>query len=402
MHWYYAIATLAVIGQLLFVFHAARNYCYVLSKLRRKPPAYYPSAALIVPCKGLDLQFEQNITSFFKQDYDNYTLYFVVADRSDPAYDRLQKLKSRLSSTSKAKDVQVLVAGRSTSCSEKLHNLLYCCKMAGPNAEIFAFADSDIYVRRDWLCNLVWPLRLPKHGVTTGYRWFVPTQSNLATLALSAINGKVTQLLGNVRWNLAWGGSMAVRAAEFRRLDIEGLWQTAVSDDLSLSRAVKKAGMKVLFVPACLVTSYESTTWRRLFEFTRRQLLITRIYTPVSWWFGLASALGSVLSLWGSIAMAFYAAATGYGYLPLFAAVPVFCLASQVARAILRQRMARILLKEDMPRLKSAAAADIFLSWLWSILLFLFISTSAFGRTISWRGIRYRLVSPTETIIQDN
>ena len=42
-------------------------------------------------------------------------------------------------------------------------------------------------------------------------------------------------------------------------------------------------------------------------------------------------------------------------------------------------------------------AVDIFLFWVWSPLLLIFILSSAFGRTICWRGIRYKLVGPTET-----
>ena len=46
-----------------------------------------------------------------------------------------------------------------------------------------------------------------------------------------------------------------------------------------------------------------------------------------------------------------------------------------------------------------ACAADILFFWLWSLLLLLFIISSAFGRTITWRGIRYKLLGPTQTIV---
>ena len=73
-------------------------------------------------------------------------------------------------------------------------------------------------------------------------------------------------------------------------------------------------------------------------------------------------------------------------------------------RAILRQKMAKKLLKyesQDFGDLSRAArTADILLSWLWSLLLLVFIISSAFGRTICWRGIRYKLLGPTETIVE--
>jgi len=262
MDWYYYIALAAIVSQLVFLLQTYSNYRYALKKYRRKRSWYRPRAVLIVPCKGLDSAFRENITSFFDLDYENYLLWFVVADESDPAYDELCDLKNRLETDSKAQDVQVFVAGHSRSCGQKIHNLLYCYERIGDDVEVLAFADSDICVRSNWLSHIVYPLRQSKHGVASGYRWYIPKRNNLASLALSAMNAKIAQLLGNTPFNQAWGGSMAIRVDVFRRLGLDKIWAKALSDDLSLSGAVKKAGMKVAFVPACLVASYEATSWR--------------------------------------------------------------------------------------------------------------------------------------------
>jgi cellulose synthase/poly-beta-1,6-N-acetylglucosamine synthase-like glycosyltransferase len=404
MNWYYYIIAIALIlSQLLFIYHTGRNYHYALTKYKKKRLSYRPRTALIVPCKGLDSAFQQNITSFFNQDYENYLLWFVVADKADPAYAPLCELKDRLSQSSKADEVQVLVAGYAQSCSQKVHNLLYCCRRIGSDIEALAFADSDICVRSDWLSHIVHPLRYPKSGAASGYRWFVPKKNNLASLALSAVNAKIAQLLGNTPFNQAWGGSMAIRVDTFRELDIDKIWLKALSDDLSLSYAVKKAGKKVVFVPACLVASYISTTWRELFEFGRRQFLITRISAPGTWWFGLSSSLYSILGLWGGAAIALYAAVKSSiinYHLSILVAVPILFFVAQLARAILRQEgMARKLLEEHWPKLKVAAVVDIAFFWLWSPLMLVLILSSAFGRTICWRGIRYKLLGPTQTIV---
>ena len=309
MDWYYYIALAAILSQLVFLIQMCGNYRYALAKYKKKRLSYRPRTALIVPCKGLDSAFQENITSFFNQDYENYLLWFVVADKEDPVYARLCELKDRLSRSSKADEVLVLVAGFAQSCSQKIHNLLYCCQRIGSDVEVLAFADSDICVRSDWLSHIVYPLRKSKNGAASGYRWFVPKKNNLASLALSAVNAKIAQLLGNTPFNQAWGGSMAIRVDVFNQVGLDKIWPKALSDDLSLSYAVKKSHKKVVFVPACLVASYESTTWRELFEFGRRQFLITRVSTPGTWWFGLCSSLYSILGLWGGAALALYAAA---------------------------------------------------------------------------------------------
>jgi len=407
MVWYYYIALAIILSQLLFLLQTYKNYRYALAKYKKKRSSYRPRTALFVPCKGLDGDFQKNITSFFNQDYQNYLLWFVVAEKSDPAYGELCKLKSQLSQRSKAQDVQVLVAGplrnsngagQGQYCSQKIHNLLYCYERIGDDVEVLAFADSDICVRSDWLSHIVYPLRKSWNGAASGYRWFIPKKNNVATLALSAVNAKIAQLLGNTHFNQAWGGSMAIRVDVFRRLGLDEIWTKSLSDDLSLSYAVKKAGMKVAFIPACLVASYESTTWSGLFEFGRRQFLITRINAPGTWWFGLCSALYSILGLWGTAAIAIYAEISDKN-LPFFTAVPILFFVSQMTRAILRQKMISKLLKKDYHKMRAACAADILFFWLWSLLLLLFIISSAFGRIICWRGIRYKLLGPTETVV---
>jgi len=441
MDWYYYIALAAIVSQLLFLLQVYNNYHYSLTKYRKERSWYRPRTVLIVPCKGLDSAFRENIRSFFELDYENYLLWFVVADESDPAYGELHELKNRLQSRSKAQDVQIFVAGQGQWCSQKIHNLLYCYRKIGEGIDVLAFADSDICVRSNWLSHLVYPLRKEKNGAASGYRWFIPKKSNLASLALSALNAKVAQLLGNTHFNQAWGGSMAIRVEIFRGLGLDKLWQRTLSDDLSLSCAVKKAGMKVIFVPACLVASYEAIRWRELFEFGRRQFLITRVSAPKTWWFGLFSGLYGVLGVWGAAGLAVWLANSkleirNSKFPAALAAVAVVFFLSQLLRAILRQKMARRILdlrswrgrpglasrrhladgneqgqdalateqignhkSEITNRMRAACAADVLGFWLWSILMLLLIVSSAFGRTVRWRGIRYRLLSATETIV---
>ena len=411
MIWYYYIAIVAIVSQIFLLLNVYRNYRYAITHYAKQRTTYHPEIVLIIPCKGLDSAFEKNISSFFKQDSRNYSLWFVVEDKADLAYGQLCKLKERFAESSQAKDVQVLVAGKISQnpfdsvqgkrqiCSQKIHNLLYCCSRISDDVEVLAFADSDICVRSDWLNQIVYPLRKSETGASSGYRWFVPEKNNLASLALSAVNAKVAQMLGNSHFNQAWGGSMAIRTEIFRNLGLAQIWTKTVSDDLSLSYAVKKSGKKVVFVPACLAASYESISLAKLMEFGRRQFLITRINAPKIWLIGLFGNLFSVLGLWLAAALAVFAAKTQNENFWLFAMVPVVFFVSQMARAVMRQAMIARLLKEDLPKMKFAMAADILFFPLWSLFMLFFIISSAFGRTIKWRNVRYKLISPTETIV---
>ena len=61
-----------------------KNYFFSLAKYNKKHKRYAPCVLLIIPCKNLDENFEQNIVSFYRQDYENYLLWFVVEDKADP------------------------------------------------------------------------------------------------------------------------------------------------------------------------------------------------------------------------------------------------------------------------------------------------------------------------------
>jgi len=112
MDYYFYIALILILSQLVFLNQIRRNYRDALAEHKKKRDTYRPLTTLIVPCKGLESAFEANIASFFNQDYENYLLCFVVADKQDPAYARLCKLKNQLSRSSKAQDVKIFVAGQ--------------------------------------------------------------------------------------------------------------------------------------------------------------------------------------------------------------------------------------------------------------------------------------------------
>ncbi len=397
---FFVIACILLVGQLLITLQVIGNARYALKKSEKVRDWYRPSAILIVPCKGLDAAFEQNILSFFHQDYQPYRLWFVVEDTSDPACAQLNQIIGRYSPQSSAHEIRVFVAGKTAGCSQKLHNILFCYRQIPADVEVLVFADSDACADNDWLSHIVYPFHSGKKGAASGYRWFVPKTNNTATLALCCINAVVGQVLGNTRFNQAWGGSMAIPASTFRELDLETIWSRSISDDLTLSSAVRRSGKKMIYVPSCMVASYETTTWPKLFEFVRRQFLITRVYAIRTWLFGLFSILFSVGGLWLMIGTAAFARHIQDKNATFFAITAAAILLAQFARAVIRQRMISHLLVKDIKAMRAAAWADILFFWVWGIILLIGIVSSAFGKTICWRGIRYRMNSPLDVVVE--
>jgi len=112
------------------------------------------------------------------------------------------------------------------------------------------------------------------------------------------------------------------------------------------------------------------------------------------WFFGMFAAAFSVLGLWGGFSAAIWTLKQPNPSLWLIL-WPVVFLVCQWLHAFLRQRTIGILLERDKAEMRPAARADLCLFWLFSLILLAILITSAFGNTLAWRGIRYRLHGPT-------
>jgi hypothetical protein len=382
---------LAAVQSLLAWLAAYENCRYFRSQIRsRDIGAFTPAVRLIVPCKGIDRSFDQTVRGLLAQDYPGYGITFVVESPTDPAYQRLNQLLREPHECA----ARAIVAGESRGCGQKVHNLLVATAKLPADAEVLAFADSDIVPDADWLLRLVYPLHDPQRGAVTGYRWFVPPDGNWPGIVLSAMNAPIALLCGNHPFNLVWGGSWAIRRQLFERLVADGDWHGALTEDLPATRFVRRAGCRVAYVPACLVASPIRCSWHWMLSFGRRQYLLLRVYMPGLWrLLGLTTFLAQ-FAFWGGLAAI---ASGGLGGQAAPAALLLLTTyLSDSGRAVLRQRTAvlRFPLRGRGPWL--AALLDVVVH---PLLNFghLCVIASSFGNVMTWRGIRYRLRGPQRT-----
>ena len=89
------LAGLVVLQSLVALRDGYRFLRFVRRSRREPPGGYAPPAAVIIPCKGVDPDFETNLSRYLNQDYPCYQVVFVVASENDPAH---AFLSSRLNS----------------------------------------------------------------------------------------------------------------------------------------------------------------------------------------------------------------------------------------------------------------------------------------------------------------
>jgi ceramide glucosyltransferase len=358
---------------------------------RREPPgSYRPFAAVIIPCKGVEPGFEANLAQFLTQDYPRYQVIFVVASDKDPAH---AFLLSRLRSAPGSQPATaLLVAGHSEARGEKVHNLLRGLEAVDPAAQVLVFADADARPPRDWLRSLVAPLEDPKVTVSSGFRWYLPGGS-FASQLRAAWDTSIATLLGDHDHNFAWGGSMAIRFADFQRLKVaERYWAATVSDDYAVTRAVRDARGRIRFEPRCLLASREDSSLLDFLSWANRQIIITRVYASHLWRWGLAAhALYGGTFLLGLALLVLPRVSTParLGIAALLTSI----LALGVAKAGLRSIVAREIFPEETATLSRYGARYWQLAPLvpW-VMLFNFV-VAGFTRRIEWRGTRYELLS---------
>jgi cellulose synthase/poly-beta-1,6-N-acetylglucosamine synthase-like glycosyltransferase len=343
--------------------------------------------------KGTEPGFEQNISELASFDYPDYEIFFPMASAEDPA----RKIIERVTAGSKHKS-HVVIAGRPNGCGEKVNNLRAAILKATERFDVYVFADSDGRPGRSWLTKLVAPLADSNLGAVTAFRWFLPQTGGLWSALASAWNAPAATYLGEHHRNFCWGGGTAIRRERFEQCNVMEFWNGSVSDDFSLTHALRQSGLPILFAPECIVPTMFDCDFGGLLEFTNRQIIITRVYESRLWSLGgLAHLLycGAVLM---GIDLFISNTITGAPaiHLLFLALAPIVL---SMGRGILR--LAAIM--EVLPDWKTKLLAD---GWIWTFLaavapfLALWNSVVAlFTRQIRWRGIRYELQSSGQTRI---
>jgi cellulose synthase/poly-beta-1,6-N-acetylglucosamine synthase-like glycosyltransferase len=339
----------------------------------------------------MDAGFDANIDAFLNQDYPDYQVVFVVATPADLAY---QKLRARLDASVASRVIRdpqmsLVVAGIAEGRGEKVNNLRRGVEAVDPAAKVLVFADIDVTPSPDWLHSLVTPLADPQITVSTGFRWYLPG-GGLVSRLRAAWDTSIATMMGDHGHNFAWGGSMAIRTADFQQLGIaERYWANTVSDDYALTRAVREAGGKIAFEPRCLVASREESSLREFLRWSTRQIIITRVYAAHLWMLGTATYL-------------FYCGTLALGLMAL--ALPGAAAYQRVAVAI--TLLAVLLLGAGKGYIRSLVARELFAAEIGSrascywqlsplvpwIMLGNFV-VAGFTRRIEWRGTEYELIS---------
>jgi cellulose synthase/poly-beta-1,6-N-acetylglucosamine synthase-like glycosyltransferase len=370
----------------LYASYRYRGYVRRLSESEEPslvPGAEWPKALLVAPCCGVEPDLEGNLEALLTQDYPHFHVRFVVEDERDEALPTIQRLLERHPGRG-----DVVAAGPAKGCSQKIQNLIAAIRTA-PAWSVVLFADSDGRPRPSWMKELVLPLTRPEVGAASSYRFYVPDPANFSTFLRSVWNLSVLTLLGDHDRNFAWGGATAMRREVFERVEVLEAWKNALSDDYALTHAVRRAGLRVEFVPKALVGSRGPVGLLELFSWIGRQVSITRVYWP-----GLFRLAATTQVLHTSFLL----------LVPFAPSAPLLGLAATVVglgswSSAVRVTALGTLAPAWRNELKKWRLVYVLLSPLSSFLTVQGVFRALFSRRVEWRGKVYEMRSPAETII---
>jgi hypothetical protein len=266
---------------LLVALHATFRSAVYLWGLDTQPPADsgpFPPVLVLLPVRSADAAAADGVRACLAglaaQDYrGSWRAVVVFENADDPAWGFAQALSPSR--------VPVRAAAPPPGRAQKLHNLLAGLATRRPAEAIVVTLDADTRPPRDFLAALTRPLRQGRAEAASGYRWMVG--EGLAGRILALADRAPATTARKEGTNLAWGGATALSAAALARIDLPRLWDTAISDDLTLTVALREADLPAWTPRRVLVPTPVSPSWPELAAFGRRQYLLLRLHVPGHW-----------------------------------------------------------------------------------------------------------------------
>ncbi|MDH3718958.1 MAG: glycosyltransferase family 2 protein [Planctomycetota bacterium] len=390
------LMVLAVFSTLMFVMllncAATAVWAWGLRRRAQKllPDKECPKAAVVLCLRGRDPFLADCLKALLDQDYPSFDVRIIVDAVDDPAWQIAQQIVDDAQAT----NVRIeALAERREMCSLKCSSLIQAVNSLDDSHEFVAQIDADTIAHRSWLRELATPLADENVGATTGNRWYMPGDASWGTLVRYSWNAAaVVQMF---LYNVAWGGTLAIKIKVFQQSDLLERWGHALCEDTMLFSELKKKGLRLVFVPSLMMVNRETCGLTDFYFWMRRQLLTARLYHPH--WLAVAghgiltgfATVGSALMILITLALGDFdnAALLGAGFLLYqFVMLLLWPIMESTVRRILRAR------HEPTEWVTAKKFANFVVTNV--VMQFIYpagLLSAMLLRKVEWRGIVYRV-----------
>ena len=346
----------------LLVLAGARSY----RRTGRPRPAPPVPISILKPLSGCDEGLEQNLRSFFEQDYPVFELLFSVRRADDAAVPVVEGLLREYPDI----PARLIVAGEPLYPNAKIHALE--AMLAAARHDLLVMADSDTRVGRDLLAVINTEFSDPKLGWATCPYRAVPGSDVWSQLEAVGMNTEflagvlVARLLEGMKFGV--GPCMAARRETVERIGGFAFFKNHLAEDFEMGRRAAESGYGVILSRYVIEHRIGTQQMRSNFAHRIRWVRSTRRSRPA----GYVGQLFTYPLPWALL---------------LWAARPDWW---PVAAASILLRAVTILSVRALLR-DSSPARRWWLVPVEEILTFAFWIAGFFGNTVTWRGRRFVL-----------
>jgi len=329
-------------------------------------PASGPLApiSILKPLSGLEDGLEDNLRTFFAQDYPEFEVLFAVREGSDPAVAVVEKLRREYPHVSS----RLIVTGEPPYPNAKVFSL---DKMLSAAAnDLVVMSDSDIHVSGSLLRTIAREFQDERLGVSTCPYSAVAGASFWSRLEATGLNTDfiagilVARMLEGMKF--AVGPTIAARRSVVQSIGGFDRLKDYLAEDFVLGKFVAEAGHGVGLSSYVIEHHIGSADLRHNVAHRLRWMRSTRRSRP-------AGYLGQLFMMPFPLALLLCAWDPRWWPVALLALFLRMIAAFVMSARVLRVRLSWLLLPvEDVTG---------FFFWL----------AGFFGNTVTWRGRRYRL-----------
>jgi ceramide glucosyltransferase len=369
-----AVAGLAGSGIfLILVLLAAQRF--MAAKSAMPQVASWPGVSLLKPLYGDEPRLRENLESFFQVAYPDVELIFGARDATDPALRVVAELRRKYPLV----PVELVFSGEPDRPNAKVCTLTKM--VAAAHHDFLIISDSDVHVERDYVQQVIHPLLDSRVGLVTCLYRGVPTGGLWSLLEAMGMSVEMTSgvLVANMLEGMkfALGPTMATRKDALQKIGGIEVLADYCSDDYVLGQFIAEKGMDVVLSHHVIDHVVLNRSMRSSLLHQTRWMKSTRCSRPLghvgtgmtfSVPFGILGYIAAVLSGNPGLGIAILAIGIGNRVVQSLA----------VGWGVVRDR-------ESLRYCWLYPLRDLlgFALWAWS-----FVG----GRTIVWRGQKYRLL----------
>jgi len=203
-----------------------------------------PAVSVLKPLHGYDEGLEENLRSFFVQDYPEFELLFAVESEQDRAVPVVRRLMAEHPKIA----ARLLIAGVSPVPNAKVHSLR--CMLAESRHGLIVMADSDVRVTPQFLQTVAAEMSGPNVALVTCPYRAVAGRSFWSRLEAIGLNTEfiagvlVARMLGGM--DFALGPAIITRRVHLEEIGGLAALQGYLAEDFVMGKRMAQRGWKVM------------------------------------------------------------------------------------------------------------------------------------------------------------